>query len=180
MVPTEMLIRIRRASTTRQRRWSNPPPSPCTRCAVARPRWGRRRSCSAPGPLGLFAVQLLRRPGVRPRVDTIGADSATVHLGLLAHGGRIAFVAGRPDLTTVPPFGIAPSVHEIALGAAYTVGDKRSRAQLATMLEELLSFTAEGRLDPMLSRTVSLSEVPTALVELSGSGVRGKIVYVQG
>jgi NADPH:quinone reductase len=125
-------------------------------------------------------VRELTGRGLDAVVDTIGADSATANLQLLAHSGRIAAVAGRPDLTTVPPFGMAPSVHEIALGAAYTVGDRRSRAQLATMLSELLALTAEGRLDPMLSRTVSLDEVPSALVELSGRGVRGKIVYVRG
>ncbi|MEW2401854.1 zinc-binding dehydrogenase [Streptomyces sp. NPDC046862] len=56
----------------------------------------------------------------------------------------------------------------------------RSRAQLASMLTKLLALTTEGRLDPMLSRTVSLDEVPSALVELSGRGVRGKIVYARG
>ncbi|MET8977915.1 zinc-binding dehydrogenase [Streptomyces sp. NPDC004539] len=121
------------------------------------------------GGRGLYAV-----------VDTIGPDSATANLKLLAHGGGLAAVAGRPDLTAVPPFGMAPSVHEIALGAAYTVGDDRSRRQLSTMLTELLGLAAEGRIDPMLSRTVALEDVPAALVELSGRGVRGKVVHVNG
>ena len=73
---------------------------------------------------------------------------------------------------------VAPSVHEIALGAAYIVGDQRARAHLSTMLADLLDLTAQGRLDPMLSRTVGLDEVPAALVELSGRQVRGKIVQV--
>ncbi|MGW0866072.1 zinc-binding dehydrogenase [Streptomyces sp. NPDC002611] len=117
--------------------------------------------------------------GLDAVVDTIGTDSATANLRLLAHGGGLAAIAGRPDLSAVPPFGMAPSVHEIALGAAYTVGDERSRAQLSSMLTDLLALTAEGRLDPMLARRVRLDEVPAALVELSGRGVRGKLVYVR-
>lgn len=116
--------------------------------------------------------------GVDAVVDTIGTESATANLGLLAHCGGIAAIAGRPDLDALPPFGIAPSVHEIALGAAYIVGDQRARADLSTMLADLLDLTAQGKLDPMLSRTVGLDEVPAALVELSGRQVRGKIVQV--
>ncbi|MDX2939343.1 zinc-binding dehydrogenase [Streptomyces ipomoeae] len=118
--------------------------------------------------------------GVDAVVDTIGSESATANLGLLVHGGGLAAIAGRPELSVVPPFGMAPSVHEIALGAAYTVGDGRARAQLSTILTDLLTLLADKRIDPMLSRTVSLEDVPAALVELSGRGVRGKIVYVRG
>ncbi|MFC9132330.1 zinc-binding dehydrogenase [Streptomyces sp. NPDC057099] len=118
--------------------------------------------------------------GLDAVVDTIGTDSATANLRLLVHGGGLAAIAGRPDLSAVPPFGMAPSVHEIALGAAYTVGDERALAQLSGMLTDLLALTADGRLDPMLARTVTLDEVPAALVELSGRGVRGKLVHVRG
>ncbi|MEU1940478.1 zinc-binding dehydrogenase [Streptomyces coeruleorubidus] len=116
--------------------------------------------------------------GVDAVVDTVGPDSATANLGLLVHGGGLAAIAGRPDLGVVAPFGIAPSLHEIALGAAYSLGDERARADLSTMLGELLSMAADGRVDPMLSRTVPLEGVAEALVELSGRQVRGKIVYV--
>ncbi|MGW0792956.1 zinc-binding dehydrogenase [Streptomyces sp. NPDC002911] len=114
--------------------------------------------------------------GVDAVVDTVGTESATANLSLLAHTGRIAAVAGRPDWDAVAPFGIAPSVHEIALGAAYMLGDHRSRRDLSVMLTDLLDLLAQGRLDAMLSRTLPLEEVPQALVELSGRTVRGKLV----
>ena len=116
--------------------------------------------------------------GVDAVVDPVGPDSATTNLGLLVHGGRLAAIAGRPYLGVVPPFSMAPSLHEIALGAAYTVGDERARGQLSTMLTELLSMAADGRLDPMLTRTVALEDVPAALTELSGRRVRGKLVQL--
>ena len=118
--------------------------------------------------------------GVDKVVDTVGSESATTHLGLLVHGGGLASIAGRPNLEELPPFGIAPSVHEIALGAAYLVGDDRARRDLATMLEDLLDLVAQGELDPMVARVVSLDEVPNALVALSERRLGGKTVVVVG
>ncbi|MER5753851.1 zinc-binding dehydrogenase [Streptomyces sp. NPDC002088] len=115
--------------------------------------------------------------GVDGVVDTVSPESATANLSLLVHGGGLASVAGRPDLTVVAPFTIAPSVHEIALGAAHSHGDERPRADLSAMLGELLTLVADGHLDPMLSRTLPLSEVPSALGQLSERHVRGKLVY---
>lgn len=115
--------------------------------------------------------------GVDAVVDTVSPESATANLSLLVHGGGLASVAGRPELTAVAPFTIAPSVHEIALGAAHSDGDERARADLSTMLGELLALVADGNLDPMLSRTLPLGEVPSALGQLSERHVRGKFVH---
>ncbi|CAL9675064.1 Phthiocerol synthesis polyketide synthase type I PpsC (plasmid) [Streptomyces sp. enrichment culture] len=114
--------------------------------------------------------------GVDAVVDTVSARSATANLSLLVHGGGLASVAGRPDLTAVAPFATAPSVHEIALGAAYSHGDERARARLSTTLADLLTLVVDGRLDPMVARTVTLDEVPSALADLSDRHVRGKLV----
>ncbi|MFD7134682.1 zinc-binding dehydrogenase [Streptomyces sp. NPDC059894] len=114
--------------------------------------------------------------GVDAVVDTVGPESAAANLTLLVHGGGLAAVAGRPDLAVVPPFTLAPSLHEIALGAAYSHGDARARADLSAMLGELLALVADGRLDPMLSRTLTPEQVPAALTELAGRRVRGKLV----
>lgn len=114
--------------------------------------------------------------GVDAVIDTVSADSANTNLGLLVHGGGLASVAARPDLNAAP-LGIAPSIHEIALGAAHAHGDQRARADLATMLHELLTMVETGRLDPMLTGTVPLDAIPTALSELAQRHVRGKIVF---
>ncbi|MFJ8201041.1 zinc-binding dehydrogenase [Streptomyces sp. NPDC096152] len=120
--------------------------------------------------------QLTGGRGVDAVIDSVGPGSATSNLGLLTYGGRLAAVAGRPDLDSVPAFALAPSVHEIALGAAYTHGDERARADLAAMLADLLALAADRRLDTMLARTIALEEVPAALTELAGRHVRGKLV----
>ncbi|MDT0310422.1 zinc-binding dehydrogenase [Streptomyces sp. DSM 44917] len=114
--------------------------------------------------------------GVDAVIDTVSSESATANLALLAHGGGLASVAGRPDQQAVPAFTIAPSLHEIALGGAYSHGDTRARVDLSRMLSELFALTADGRLDPMLARTLTLEEVPAGLTELASRHVRGKLV----
>ncbi|WP_247828701.1 zinc-binding dehydrogenase [Arthrobacter antioxidans] len=109
-------------------------------------------------------------------VDTVSPASAAQGLRLLRHAGGLAAVAGRPSLDIVEPFGIAPSLHEIALGAAYTHGDVGSRADLAVMLTELLRLVDEGALTPLPIETVRLADAPDALERLAGRHVRGKIV----
>jgi len=109
-------------------------------------------------------------------VDTVSPESAARALLLLRHAGGLAAVAGRPSLDSVPPFGIAPSLHEIALGAAYTHGDADSRADLALMLTELLRLIAEGTLKPLPIEAVGLEGAPMALERLAGRHVRGKVV----
>lgn len=109
-------------------------------------------------------------------VDTVSPSSAAQGLLLLHHGGGLAAVAGRPSLDTVEPFGIAPSLHEIALGAAYTHGDAEDRVELAGMLTELLRLVDEGTLIPLPIETVQLADTPDALDRLAQRHVRGKIV----
>lgn len=109
-------------------------------------------------------------------VDAVSQASAEQGLLLLRHAGGLAAVAGRPSLDTVQPFGIAPSLHEIALGAAYTHGDAGNRADLELMLTELLRLVAEGTLTPLPIETVRLEDAPEALERLAGRHVRGKIV----
>jgi NADPH:quinone reductase-like Zn-dependent oxidoreductase len=109
-------------------------------------------------------------------VDLVSPASAERGLHLLRHGGGLAAVAGRPSLDTVEPFGIAPSLHEIALGAAYTHGDRGHQADLALMLTELLRLVAEGSLAPLPIETVGLADTPDALERLARRHVRGKIV----
>ncbi|GAA2181421.1 zinc-binding dehydrogenase [Brooklawnia cerclae] len=121
--------------------------------------------------------ELTRGRGVDGVVDTLDRESATANLGLLAYGGGLAAVGARPDLDAVPAFTIAPSVHEIALGAAYGHADPRPRTDLSVMLGTLLGLVDARRLDPMVSRVLSLDEVPDALTALAGRHVRGKLVY---
>lgn len=114
--------------------------------------------------------------GVDAVIDAVSADSATAGLALLAHGGGIACVAGRADLSRVPEFTLAPSVHEIALGAAYAAEDERSIAWLAEGLELLMQLVVAEELDPLVTGTVPLEEAPATLARVAERHTRGTVV----
>ena len=99
---------------------------------------------------------------------------------MLVHGGGLAAIAGRPDLSAVEPFTTAPSVHEIALGAAHSHGDSQAREDLAVMLADLLDRVSTGDLDPMVDQVVPLEQVPDALADIMAGHSHGKTVATLG
>ena len=111
-------------------------------------------------------------------IDTIGPDSARDNLELVAYGGGLVAVAGRPETNPVRPFTTSPSVHEISLGAVHAYGNPAARKDLVTMLTAIMRRVANGTLDAMLTETVSLAHVPAALAHLATRHARGKTVYV--
>ncbi|KUP09462.1 zinc-binding alcohol dehydrogenase [Bacillus coahuilensis p1.1.43] len=114
--------------------------------------------------------------GVDAVLDTVSRDSATASLDYIAYGGHIAHIAGAPDYSLIKPFTRVISYHEIALNANHHQGDVIAEKDLGKMGDELLSLVEEGRVSSLLERTISLEEVPEALVELSERHVKGKIV----
>lgn len=109
-------------------------------------------------------------------LDTVGSDSATESLDMLAYGGQIACIAGLPDITKLTPFVKAISIHEVALGGAYHTGDLAAQEDLSKIGREFGLLVGKGQISPMLEQTVTLEEIPDALVRLSMRHVRGKIV----
>lgn len=126
--------------------------------------------------VGDRVLKLTDGRGVDAVLDVVSSESATENLKLLVHAGSLAFASGRPDLETVPPFSTAPSIHELALGAAYDHGDSVARKYLASELEVLAGLVAEGKLNPMINRVATLEEAPEALAEVGARHVQGKIV----
>lgn len=114
--------------------------------------------------------------GVDAIIDTVSSASATTGLELLAFGGSIACVAGLPDFRRIQSFGKAISIHDIALGMVYLLGDKKAQTELAEIGREVAKLVANQQINPMLTELISLAEIPHALVRLSGRHVRGKIV----
>ncbi len=114
--------------------------------------------------------------GVDYVLDSVSSESARKNMDALAFGGEIACVAGLPDMSDVPPFQRALSVHEIALGAAYSSGDEVAVADLGRMGRELAALVAKAKIRPTVQEVIALEEIPEALVRLSNRHVRGKIV----
>jgi NADPH:quinone reductase-like Zn-dependent oxidoreductase len=113
--------------------------------------------------------------GVDYILDTVGPESATAALKMLAFNGAIACIAGMPDITTVAPH-TGLSVHEVAIAGAYTSGDEVALEDLARMGMELGALAAKKQIRPMVEEVVTFEDIPDALVRLSMRHVRGKLV----
>ncbi len=121
--------------------------------------------------------ELTNGRGVDAVIDTVGPDSATQSLRLLAFGGHVMCVLGLPDFSAWQPFTKAISVHEIALGAAYASGDPAAIAKLAQAGEEVATLVAHGHIDPLVGLVVPFAELPQALSKLHRREVpAGKVV----
>jgi NADPH2:quinone reductase len=121
-------------------------------------------------------LEITHGRGVDAIVDTVGRQTATEGLEMLAFDGGIACVEALPDLSRWRTFHKAISVHEIALGAAYSAGDRLAQEDLARMAGELVALVATGRISSLVGEVIPLDAVPDALRRLSERHVRGKIV----
>ena len=114
--------------------------------------------------------------GVELIFNTISSEEATEDLNRLSFSGQLAYIAGGPDLSSVKPFTLSPSIHEVALGAAHSSGSVRAKANLAFMARELMQRVEKGTLNPMVQEVLPREELPAGLKKLSGRHVRGKII----
>lgn len=114
--------------------------------------------------------------GVDLIFNTVGREVATEDLSRLAFSGQLAFIAGGPDLSTVKPFTLSPSIHEIALGAAHASKDPRAIQNLAFMAGDLMNMLTTETLDPMISEVLPKEELVNGLKKLQGRHVRGKLI----
>jgi hypothetical protein len=85
-------------------------------------------------------------------------------------------IAGRPDLAAVPEFGLAPTISEVAIGAAYTHGGFAGRRWLVWGLERLMRLIEEGHLHPPDIEVLGFEDIPRGLERLSRREVDGKLV----
>ena len=125
-----------------------------------------------------FAEQVRRIApgGVDGIIDTVSARSATQGLALLRHAGHLVSVAGRPDLSTVPESGLAPTVSEVALAAAYTHGGFEGRRWLTWGLERLMRLIVEGHIHPPDIEVIGFQQIPHGLERLAANAVDGSLV----
>ncbi|MGB7999498.1 MAG: zinc-binding dehydrogenase [Anaerobacillus sp.] len=114
--------------------------------------------------------------GVNAVLDTVSGDNATKSLDALTFNGQIAYIAGAPDFSQGVSFARPLSFHQIALGGVFQSSNTAEQADLATIGDDMLQLLLGGYVDPMIQQTVSLEDIPKALVELSQRHVTGKIV----
>ena len=120
--------------------------------------------------------QITNGSGVDAIIDTVGIETATEGLDMLAFNGGIACVARLPDLEKFKQLGQALSVHDINLGGAYRSGSTKAIDNLGKTGKRFADFTSNMGINPMVTEVITLDQVPDALTHLSKRNVRGKIV----
>lgn len=121
-------------------------------------------------------LRLTHGRGVDAVIDLVSAESATALLPLLRHNGELVCVVARPREKDLPPWGKAISLHDVALAFAYQFGDAENLREIARAGETLALAVAQGRIDPQITRIISLDEVPAALREAEAGHTQGKVV----
>lgn len=108
--------------------------------------------------------------------DTVGPESASMALDALAHGGGLASIAGVPSAERLARFPRGASIHDIALGFAFTSGDRKAQEDIARMGSALCDLAARRQVAPVISEVIDFAAIPDGLARLAGRHVRGKIV----
>lgn len=124
---------------------------------------------------------------VRAANDGEGADivfevsnpgDARKSLDLLRYNGQLVTIDPLPNLGRTPAYTYASSIHEVALGGAYAAEHMPTQRDFAAIGDEMLAMLAAGSLDPMITETLTLDDIPDALKRLRERKVKGKLVAV--
>lgn len=115
--------------------------------------------------------------GVDVIYDPVGGDLAEVALRRMAWDGRylvIGFTAGIPSI----PLNLTLLKGCSIVGVFYGSWAAREPDRARQVVEELLDWTAAGRIDPPVYRTYTLEEAAQAIVDLRERRVLGKAIVV--
>ena len=121
-------------------------------------------------------LEEMNQEGVDLILNTVSAATATEDLKRLTFSGQLAYIAGAPDLSTVEPFSLSPSIHEVSLGAAHSSDSVRAKKNLSYMAQQLMERVAAGTLNPLVKKVLSYEELPEGLKRLQERHVQGKII----
>jgi len=113
--------------------------------------------------------------GAEGWIDLVDSNSATEGLSTLAFGGGLVVAVGTPDITKVPMFSSALSLHHVFLGAGYGA-HRAAQLELKEIGEHVLALLAQKKLNTMVGEVIELKDVPNALQRLKDRHVKGKIV----
>ena len=118
-------------------------------------------------------VRAIAPDGVDAVIDTVSARSATESLALLKHAGHLVAVAGRPDLRSIPEFGLAPTISEVALGRRLHARRLRGPPLAhAGGWSASCAWSSKVTCSPWTSRSSAFDDIPAALARLADAGGR--------
>lgn len=107
-------------------------------------------------------------------IDAVSEQHAEKLVPALRANGHILCIQGRLPGWPLPAFGMAISMHEVALGALHTWGDDADWQALTSAGEAMLSDLSQGRLQAEEVVIRPFSELPDLLSELKARAFSGK------
>lgn len=123
-------------------------------------------------------------------LDSLGAKSVSKSLRVVRPGGIVVGIAGPPTPQFAKAAGLGKAL-QLATGALSS-GVRREAKKLGVTYEFLLMHASgdqlrsisalvdEGRIRPIVSKTIEFDEIPAALTALGTGSTRGKIVACIG
>lgn len=114
--------------------------------------------------------------GVDVMLEVANPGDARKSFAFIHYNGQLVSVDPLPNMSDVPAYTYACSVHEVALGGAYLAGHLPTQRDFAVIGDDLLSRLAAGSLDPMIDEVIDMAAVPDALGRLRRREVTGKII----
>lgn len=103
-------------------------------------------------------------------LDSVGGDASASTMNLLRRGGHFVSLLGLPKVDEHNLFSIAPSIHIIGLGGAYSA-ESGSIGELASIADKLVTLLAEGELQsPAIERIPFTADAVSAALERELSG----------
>jgi NADPH:quinone reductase len=114
--------------------------------------------------------------GVDVMLEVANPGDARKSLAFIHYNGHLVSVDPLPNMSNVPSYTYAASVHEVALGGAYFAGHIPTQRDFKVIGDELMARLAAGKLDPMVDEVIGLADIPDALGRLRRRELTGKIV----
>lgn len=114
--------------------------------------------------------------GADAMLEVVNPGDARKSLDLLCYNGQLATIDPLPDMSQTPAYTYGASIHEVALGGAYAADDLRTQRDFAVMGDQMLQWLAQGRLDPMIEKEITIDDAPETLLQLRQRVFDGKAV----
>lgn len=114
--------------------------------------------------------------GVQAVIDTLGGPQITENFKLLAFGGHFVGLVDVPEISAVPMFEKALSVHMLFLFGASGFGGAEDLKDLGEIGHEISVLVENKKIFPPLTEILPFEKIPEGLERLASHRVRGKIV----
>ncbi len=112
--------------------------------------------------------------------DPVGADLAEAAFRSIAWRGRYLVVGFAAGSIPALPLNLALLKGASLVGVFWGDFAKREPAANAAMLRELVGWYANGKIKPVIDRTLPMAELKTAYALMGSRAVKGKLVMVNG